>query len=413
MKKIFIISFLFAISVNAKEDDFRLPAGWTDKDAKMEEPSEKFTSSVDSIFQSNLEPLKMVDSEKKWGLRGFMFDLGVSAQGTLGMLVAKGASSATVVWTKKKAQIKPQAFEPAVEATTTFEGGDFRQNLEPLVQSLVKTGKVNDPVELRKNLSLLAENVEALSQGVRGLRSKNWEISRLRFDISVSTSGKVGPFVSVGGGVKVRLEWFPQSRMTPFQHSQPTAQLASVQASLSETVKELILLMESYDQSEYTEKTKLSLSAIRVGLGVSSKWKTVVLKNSASAVFYAYLSRAKPSVLSLAQSSLRGTPQGFEILDNSLSDSSRWFQLSGEPDEILMGSNPVLKIDPKKFQKGLFRATKIGGFLVSRSRKILADSSWELNQLKTGVEMNMSGDIKLVTVSGTASAEMTFKPVTN
>lgn len=395
MKKIFLLTFVFAVSAFAKDSDYKVPNEWLENDSSIQEPSPKFSESVDKIFQANLSPLQLAETNAKWGLRGFMFDLAVSGQGTLGMLIAKGTPSATVVWTKRATNIKPAALEPQFDNTLSFDEGDFKENLEPLISSLTKTGRVKDPVELRKNLGLLADDLQALSNGVRGMQSKSWEVNRLRLDVSISSTGKVSPFTLLGGGVKVRLEWFPQAKTLPFKGAEPTLRLATMQSSMSETVKNLLLLMETYDQSEIVKQNHLELSAIRVGLGISTKWKTVVLKNSASAMVYAYLGRTKPKPMSLGMPVLRGESKGFDVLDNT-----------GKEEKIS-------KVDPKKFEKGLGRATRIGVFLANRSRKMLENSTWELNQLKTGFEMSVSGDIKLVTVAGVASAEMTFKPVSN
>ena len=394
MKKILLLTFVFAASAFAKENEYKVPNEWLENHSSITEPDPKFTASVDKIFQANLSPLQMAETQNKWGLRGFMFDLGVSAKGVLGMLVAKGAASATVVWTKKASNIQPAAFEPSFDESVAIEDGDFTRSLEPLVQSLVKTGRVKDPVTLRKNLNLLAEDMETLSMGVRGLHTRSWEISRLRLDVSVSTEGKIGPFVSVGGGVKVRLEWFPQAKALLYKPEQ-TPRLAAMQSSVNDTIRNLLLVMESYDQSEILKQNRLELSGLRVGLGISTKWKAVVLKSTAAATVYAYLSRPSLKTMSMGIPALRGESKGFEMMDGE-----------GPTEKIS-------RIDPKRFEKGLGRATRIGVFFANRSRKSLEKSSWELNQLKTGFEIGVGGDIHLVTVNGSISGEMTFKPVAN
>lgn len=394
MKSLILILLLLTNLAFAKKYDYKVPTEWLENHSTVKEPNPRFSAAVDNIFQANLRPLELTQSDKKWGLRGFIFDLGISAQGVLGVLVTKGASSSTVIWTKKESTVPPSAFEEKSDEAVTLDGGDFTRSLEPLIQSLVKTGRVKDPVELRKNLGLLAEDMEALSVGVHGMHTKNWEISRLRLDISISASGKVGPFASVGGGVKVRLEWFPQQQAIPFD-AEPTHRMKTMQASINNTVKNVLLSMEAYDQSEIVTKNSLELSGLRVGLGISSKWRIAVVKNSASAIVYAYFSRSKPKIMGFDTTVLKGESKGFEVIDEE------------------GGIEKLHRIDPKKFQKGIGRATRIGIFLANRSRKMLQNSTWELNQLKTSFEMNSGGDIKLVTINGIVSGEMSFRPLTN
>ncbi len=90
------------------------------------------------------------------------------------------------------------------------------KQIEPLYQSLVKTGKIEDKEALKENLKNLGETFSGLAEVLITESPSKWWISGLRFDFLASAKGTILPaFATIGGDLRFRLEWKRIQAVTP------------------------------------------------------------------------------------------------------------------------------------------------------------------------------------------------------
>lgn len=383
----------------------------------------KFLEKNDVGSASNFSIFSPTESEKpKWRLTHFIFDLGVSLGGTMGFSL-KGTTAAQVTWLRKASTVQAPKIlsnegteadamdSSAIAETLNGLSGDPKR-MEGMIRMIMSTGKVSDENSLRANLKQTVDTIDAMTASLEKTESVQWSLSKIRFDLSVSGSGVVGPyFTSVGGGVRVRFDWAP----VPKKPTPGVPRIISpIAESLVATLQGVARDLDVWNAGD--ANPALTLKAARVGLGLNVKFGVGVVKMGVTAFGYATFNRkVVPAFSLLSENQLIKNAKPVELLVSDVAtQSARWGQLvSGHSFSLRSDSenkDSVLKLNPLELSKGLKKASKIGEFILKTSEKVLNKSTWSVATVKTGFEFSVGGSIDLVGITGTVGLELVFVP---
>lgn len=103
-------------------------------------------------------PLNAPGKWAPWHLENVILDLAISGQGSLGVLVLKGQAAASFYWRRKTAKSPTHYYRSNHETGADFvlhsdlSESQIRRGMEPVVRSVMATGKVANERRLRAEL---------------------------------------------------------------------------------------------------------------------------------------------------------------------------------------------------------------------------------------------------------------------
>lgn len=378
---------------------------------------QKAAALIERMLKSNSEALDRVSTTRDtnpvagrgdWKFSAFMLDLGLSASGVLGVLVAKGEATAQLYWRPNQtARLDEQALD-SDPADLSFRGDETRDQievkLEPVVRAVMATGDVKDGPALRKNLLDTVLKYQEILQDVAFPAEREWVVSKLRLDFSIDISGKVQPTITVGGGLRLRFEWEP----TPGTRNVAHRPLADKE----ELKKLLTTLSDSMTGLNYAQltPTHYEVKSLKFGLGIFGEGKFAVVKVGASVMGHLYLAKkavAHPIVI--PQEEMLDTipliesgeqPQHVEYADQIGVHYTSW-SYNGE-------RGKVFQVPKEAFKKGMEKAVKMSAYLAGRANRSQG-KRWELYQIKAEFALSLSGSVGILSLGGTGALEMAFQ----
>lgn len=325
-----------------------------------------------------------------WHLEAVATDLSVSASGLIGLKTLKGTPAVQVYWKKKKTQTVVQSgnsmdTESAASLTLTgFESGqELEAQVEPVVQFLTKKKGVKNPDQLRRGLLERVNSFQSLAMAAQTVTGKDWWISGMRVDCVVDLTGKVFGWGSLGGEIRVRLDW---KRLM-----KKNAQSATVSRSKGTSAETLLTaLISNLDALPGSDLSQAGFAAqgFRFGFGVSEKGDFAIGKATVSLLGHINLSRVPKKNLLLQTNLL--PPQPVRILDEPGKDAGL--------------------VEPEKFQAGLKKALNIGHSFaaIAKKRSEKADAKWNIYEMKVGFDSTLSWKVGLVETGRLATAEINY-----
>ncbi len=387
---------------------------------------------------------KMASNEMKpkdwvpWRAEYFMTDLSLTGSGFIGALVLKGTSTVRAYWRKQGPKIggasavhtEEENSEPIVIVNELSTSKEMVQQLEPAIQAAIRTGKIKDTPVLRKNLLQTAREFQTIAVGIPSFNgSLPWWVSRFRLDFTVDAAGRVEPVGMVGGEVRFRFEWH---RLKKVKSTSKRASLilSEKEKALRSSLKEFIVAT-AYDLHEVFENhSQFGFKAhqMRMGIGISVKGNIGIVKGSAGVVGQIYFNRnverphlypIRKQILSLKEEEVpplliieRHPAPEHLILASNLglpmevySTKKRAIDSSDENQEGF--EEAVYRLERKKFRKGLKKAAKIGAFFAKRAAEVKT-KNWKIYELRTAFDASISGGLDLVTLVGSATAQISM-----
>jgi hypothetical protein len=339
-----------------------------------------------------------------WRLAYFATDLSVSLSGWVGALVNKGTPTVTLYWRKQGPKpASPGAFAAdssgeTARITSASTPVDLVRELEPAIRSALASGRIRDESRFRENLLAAAGEFRDATSRLEGIGKGEWWVSRLRADLSVDASGKLGPVTTLGGEAKIRLEWHRLMR-NPSEAPKPAASLRAPStffgtARFGEGLVDLASgLAEDLDATvdPRIEKRGFKAYSYRIGIGVSKKGDVGVAQATTTLFAHLYFSRdvAKPVVRpSAAFAPPLRSPATVKLVADG-------------------GEDGVVLIDRGRFRKGLHKALRIGRFFAKRAERAHA-GKWKVYDLRTGFEISLAGKTGTARVNALGAADFSF-----
>lgn len=344
-----------------------------------------------------------------WHMEYLLTDLSVSASGLLGSLVMKGSPSVTFIWRKQKPaaiplDVKVDAADVSMTNATTHE--EMAMQIEPAVRMAVASGRVKNETKLRSSLLSAANDFQALAASVGENPGHDWWVSRLRLDLTLDATGAVTPVIGVGGDIRFRFEWHRIMKANASTGAPKTKLLGVAPSDLREfisaTAEDLSVLSDTNPKPD-----GFKAYSYRVGLGVSAKGDIGVVKSTASLMGQVYFSRdvAKPKVHNLSAEVLPDTINVIEDASAAAETHARYASENAIATERV-GNQIVYKVDRKKIRKGLARAAKMGILFGKHAGS--AKGHWKVFELRTALDLSITGKVGLTELSGLATSEINF-----
>jgi len=416
-----------------------------DSDALEEGDLQAQSLLTSELHQQELSPFASKPKDPKdgkpkdwvpWRAEYFMTDLSLTASGLIGALTFKGTSTVRAFWRKQgpKPSLMNQDDEPIVaqEETTNSEPvvlvteqsspEEMVKQLEPAIHAAVATGKINDTPVLRKNLLQTAKEFQVIATSIPTTTDElPWWVSRFRLDFMVDAAGRVEPVGMVGGEVRFRFEWHRIKKVTP-DSNKSLMILSEREQKLRKSLKEFITatVIDINDAFENHHKFGFKAHQVRMGVGVSVKGNIGVVKGSAGVVGQIYFTRhiEKPKVYPLPEKTMNlAMSEESPILIIERNPSQEHLKYATQ-NKLMLENNTsdenengleeaVYRLERKKFRKGLQKAAKIGAYFAKRA-SLAKVKSWKIYELRTGFDASISGGLDLVTIVGSATAQISM-----
>ena len=369
-----------------------------------------------------------------WHLKNLYMDLGISLAGTAGLVTGIGEASVEIQWSQSKANLErlgltskgssldaagetnAQSGLPVVVMNEDDSKAAVESKVDRMCDTVMATGKVSDRGKMREGLLKVTDDLQGLMANVNVYNSSSWEINKFGVDVEISGSGIVSAGVSVGGAVRLRFEWKRSANKAPVaepkdDNDEKRENLRKMLAGVANDIQ--AINADTYSQSGF------GMTTLRLGIGMYLGVKFGVVKGKLSLMGYAYFASSKGPANELFPDKVRivhdtSIPL---IVDEEVPAHVSYADANGIKYEKLQnessGARMTYFVSRDRFQKGLNRAAKMGAFFAKRASKSTgsqaSNSHWEITQIKPQFALSLEGAIKVVTIGGKASLEMTFK----
>lgn len=391
------------------------------------EPDDRLKATLGRIFSAQRDALSSVSDPMvllappknkpadwvPWRFVSFVSDLSVSVSGLLGILSFKGTPSVSIYWQKREhfvnstVNLAPDTASDIPEFILDPQASDTAatNQVDAIYHTVMASGRVRNGNRVRAGLTTLVGQFRDMTKTVSAsAAATEWYPSRLRAEIEISASGRVN-FGTVGGAVRVRLEWFPVQHTAPVAHFVATttqqSSLFDLIASMAEDLSAL---------SDTPVSPGFRASSFFVGLGIGASGTIGVAKGSAQAFGYVHFSRnakAKPKLV--ADGDKKFSNASFYLIDAEPSRDALLFAERKGIKMLTSSEHPtVFKIDRSQFRAGLKKAFRIGGYFAKQASENMGPQ-WAISDVKPGFTMSVSGGLGLATMTGSVTAQIDFQ----
>jgi len=416
MLNLSLVGSVFASTLNSSWHTLPEEKGYSESADKAGsndnlESIDAFLDTYTSTHHEVLEEQAQFSTEKSsgWKVKRVRTWLGLGASGKIGPVGFGGSKTVKIDWEPKKKnkanEVEEENYSDIVLNEDSTES-DVNAQLEPVIKNLVKSGKVKNEAELRRNLRAKAAEFHEYSKGMYTYGDYVWYAKKLRLDLSISASGKVKTFVvKVGGDVRVRLEWVRLK--TKSESDKANARKSFIAKSTSSLLNSL-----AQDFTAATVKTTgkygFHLSEIKVCLSMSASGKVVVASVKGGINPCVYFGRHRTAAADKANLEI-DKKATFPL---SVENSDGVFDYANKNKIAYEKGNKksVFKVNRKKFRRGIKKAYKFGmKFAKKVTKKRYKRSSWGIKAVKPGYKLSVSGSVGVAKLSASPEIELVFK----
>lgn len=392
---------------------------YTDLNAKQQQGIDRVLH-ANSVAFTKMEAKYPSNHRGKWRLEACILDITLSASGVVGALVAKGQSSVALYYRNApdrsvtvKQETVPEALDFTVDSDTPFD--ELESRVEPLVKSIMATGQVENEEELRHNIKEKVFDMHTIVQFMKGTPNTRWDASKLRVDLTVEVTGKVNPLLTVGGGIKIRLEWALKKHRASTLAGISRVRLEKNRKlgdGLKKIVENLTQQMQEVKYKDLTA-TGFDLNEVKFGLGLFGDGNVGVAKIAGSLFGYVYLT---PNRAFREGTTPQWTRKydSLPLIDESANPKwASWASEHGIPMQAVINSRGettnVYSTPAEMLRKGLESTVKMGSKMAESASK--SGGSWEVYKIKAEFQLSLSGSAGLFNLGGTGVLELVFSKV--
>jgi hypothetical protein len=349
-----------------------------------------------SDYIASLESIGQKDAKSthnfSWGLSGFQTSLALGLSGKLGLFSWGGTKTFEIDWAQKKTKhimVVDNKNVMPFDETTTEE--DINSNVQFIVGKISKSGRVQNEKKLTKKLKNILQNFHFLGESLSLLSFRGWSPQKLRLDLGIYANGKIvyGPFVKLGGEIRLRLEWKNSlSRRPKIAHS-PKKELKTF-------FEEMGLLL--FSTLPHLENRSFSLDSVEIGIGIDAKGKVAIAELGGYAIPSIFFKKKNDynKIMSLPPNFLEGN---LPILISR-----------GQEKSLFSHKRRFLKFKKRRIQKGLRKAFKFSHkFIEKVNSKINPKGHWKIKKLKSQYKFSLGGSLGPVKISGKPHLAFYFK----
>lgn len=404
--------------------------------------AEGFAAGTQHILKTNLAGIEKYNAGplNRYPLKFISFDLGVGLGGNVGVLMLRGTSAIQLYWTKKlppKKDVKvafaiaevpivgngndqsPQSFEETESGLAISNTSAVDDQVHLISKAIYATGKVKENPQLEPSLRRVANQFFQLMERARISSSPQWTLGRMRMDLIVSGSGTVHTGLTVGGIVRVRLQWMPEGQHSPakdFNDPILDPALDKVASGVHSVVQNILNHLS--DWSEYRPFVAYKPQLIRIGLGVTTGFNVGVVRGGAGSLIHATFRPINPApapkkAMFSAPMALASDSEIPLLANDSVKSWAEVFGMEAPPEaQLQMISNDMIgpmTLSREQIHKGMNKAVEMGKFFIEQGKVASQNSAWELFRIKTNLDFMIGGKTSVATVNGLVSMEVAFQ----
>lgn len=392
--------------------------------------------------ESHLNNNPNIPNWTPWHLEAFTTELSVLDSGAIGLLSERGNLTAIAFWRRQGPKTnKVTTFTgnedtsgleegpiPSVNLDEVYDENSLTVELAPMINAALSTGKIKNEEAFRANVALAAIDFYKLTSSVSENPGMKWWVSALRLDLAVAASGKLItlPLASVGGEVRIRFDWRRLMKNKPaqfitknFNHSSFLSNdLDKTQSSFVSLVSNLSKDLELSIPVKLEEKG-LKPYTMRIGIGLTVAGNVGIARASAQAIAQVYFSRnqAAPRVYprltfikALSDSAINSNVESYSVIEGFNEKHIEYAKNNQIPFTIennLVKPNVIYQVNRNEFKKGLKKAFDITDFFAKAGQKA-ESKKWKLFQMKTSLDLSLSGTVGVTTLTGLTTAELSL-----
>ena len=385
--------------------------------SSWEKPSQDFDKEVMDLFEAQGDSYDALLQESEyaldksinnWELSVIRSQLALTAGGVLGVLALKGTVAAELRWFKKSfvKELKLRHDIPlndAAHATIDTQMSDaaIEQVLISIADKAVATGRISNKELMLDGLKHKINETKKMLFRVPDTTIFPFSLHRLRLEIIFGSSGRVLPFMTAGGSIRIRLDWelLPTGSVNKFSsHS-------SFDEDTNSSFEELVKAM-SQDMNVLVARepfgSKFRVKGFQIRIAQTASGQVGVANASGSFGGMLFFRKNHSS---------NKSNQAFTSEDGgafNLIRVPKALESSHEPSYILSDKfltssfqdrGKVISIDRNKFRQGLKKAEKIGSYFIGKANQV-KNKNWELREIRTDYQLSLAGSVGLATIGG-------------
>jgi hypothetical protein len=420
---ILITTILFAQNIYSA----KVPHSWrschhTSVNTKaLDKSGSNLGSTLESIFTDmsefgdDITPITdKASTQRKFKLTEITTMLGVSAEGSIGVLGIGGAAVAEIHWGRVDRNDKSNSprvnrrkrKRPHLKMNGALSLPNLDKKIHTLTEYLHKSGKVKNKKLLKKNLLKSALSFKEMASSITANQHRKWGLAAVQANFGVEAGGTVG-IVSIGAAVGITFEWTFAEEVPP-SLSGNAAPIDGKQKILSKVIN---VIQEDLNKtlSDYENHPHLKTSAFEIGLAVGASGDVGVASVGASVGMTLVFERNEDFTEEMNKmindkslSSVKFLPMARKLQKNDKARRNRSVKFK------------IVKLARKKFRKGLKKALKIGEYLSKKALKASKkrrkkEKKWKFSGLTAVFEIGLKGGIGVATLSGGSAIEIDFE----
>ena len=386
------LSFAFVIFFLTHESFAQVPTSWITDVSETSglvnfHPDENLVP-LDLAFNRILETNEVMfqntslDSQKKWRLQSIKTEIGLSAEGTIGLMGAGGEAALELVWIRKGSNKSVQSLSEEIsqeaeeiQITEEMNPEALQKEITPIVNLAISAHGIKKRTRLLKNLMAQALKFQ---QTIKELEAAPvmgpWYAYKYQLELYVSAEGDIF-FFEVGNSLRLRLEWWKLKKQIPGPQVVPMAPI-----EFSDNAKFLTGIASDLEGiGNISFENGFRLNCLKIGVGTTIKGNLVLVKGKASAIGSIFFKR----------DDIVPQPLDLPLFLNELSSYT------------LQEGNTLSQIPRMNFRSGIEKGAKMASFFASKAKK-KTNSPFELNVIETELNLFSSGGIGMVSVENSA-----------
>ncbi len=421
---------------NAFDSARALPASWyqlpeNGGSSDLEETSATADASVRSLFRSHTKalessvadvspfasfaaPLGAPSDWVPWHLDGMIATFAVDVSGIFGALLFDGTASVRGIWQQVRKTPAAASLGAGKASSVRFESkmtqDELSARLEPIIQSVVASGKVRDERALRSNLQARGQGFLAACAALEALpRPRGWHVDSFQLQLTIGASGQVTPAIGVGGVLNIFFDWQKQDDAAPVPAAPPAPGLAQnlpafvrvFQSSLASLPADRLFLR---DAGFVMNQFQLGVA---VGVGGDIGVARVAAVANGKIIF-----KADASQLSAAAFEPRFENAAFvSLVSKGMAEEPVAFAAAnGIPAETRLNGSVSYKMGADGMSRGLEKALRMASYFARQARR--ADTrNWKVNLIEAEFDASVTGDLKIATVGGQGQFLLDFNRI--
>lgn len=328
-------------------------------------------------FQQNLINSNLDKQDKKWKLQSIKTELGVEAEGEIGLLGAGGEAALELVWIKKqdptrggrtKSTLGEELDENADEVIgihSQMSEQELMNQFSPVIKIAERSGMVKNSTLMAQELKSYALSFQDVTKAIEASPLTKWYVYKYQLELYVSVDGKVSPIAKVGSKFRVRMEWWRlKNQNSQFIANKTIKANSNLIASLAQ---DLSLL----DSAKMDNDFKLNTAKIGIGLGLEGN---------------IFVAKAKANVIG-----------SLFFLKDEKTTAKEQLSTSGQ----YQLDQTVFRRE--NFQKGIRKVSNIASVISTLAGKPKREDKFNLNVIEIEFEIFAEGGIGLLTAKGIGS----------